>query len=249
MAQGIVAPQDVVNNSTAKVLNFAKKGDGIFVISKEELNKINPTESEMEIIKPYYTSEQLNKYSTIKTNRNWIIYTTSDFKNSNKIEEFPSIKKHLDKFSQIITSDNKPYGLHRSRNESFFKNIKIMSLRKCITPTFTYTDFECYVSQSYFILKTNRVNLKYLTAVLNSKVIKFWLKNKGKMQGQIYQIDKEPLLNIPIFLSEYEKEIIGLLNKIIEISSDENLIFESIREIDILIYKTLNLTIEDVRLN
>ena len=37
-----------------------------------------------------------------------------------------------------------------------------------------------------------------MTALLNSKLIAFWLKNKGKMQGNNYQLDKEPLLDIPI---------------------------------------------------
>ena len=40
--------------------------------------------------------------------------------------------------------------------------------------------------------------MKYLTALLNSSLVKFWLRYKGKMQGNNYQIDKEPLLGIPI---------------------------------------------------
>lgn len=40
--------------------------------------------------------------------------------------------------------------------------------------------------------------MKYLTGLLNSKLIEFWLKNKGKMQGANYQLDKEPLQQIPI---------------------------------------------------
>ena len=47
------------------------------------------------------------------------------------------------------------------------------------------------------MIQTDRVNLKYLTGLLNSKLIEFWLKNKGKMQGANYQLDKEPLQQIP----------------------------------------------------
>ena len=32
---------------------------------------------------------------------------------------YPNLKAHLDKFTQVITSDNKPYGLHRVRDEQF----------------------------------------------------------------------------------------------------------------------------------
>lgn len=73
-----------------------------------------------------------------------------------------------------------------------------MSLRKTDIPCFTYTDFDCYVSQSYNVIKTQRWNNKALTVILNSSTIAFWLRYKGKMQGDNYQIDKEPLLAIPL---------------------------------------------------
>jgi hypothetical protein len=48
-------------------------------------------------------------------------------------------------------------------------------------------------------VKTNRINQKYLTGLFNSKLTAFWLKNKGKMQGVAYQVDKGPILEIPIY--------------------------------------------------
>ena len=239
VAQGIVAPQDFVNESSAKTLGGnVKKGDGIFVISDEELTDLNLSEKEYELIKPYYTSDELDKYCTDKKNSYWIIYTNSDFKNIEKIKAFPKIKEHLDKFKDVITSHNKPYGLHRSREEKFFKNEKILSLRKCKEPTFTFSDFDCYVSQTYFIIQTNRLNLKYLTAYLNSKVIKFWLRFKGKMQGKNYQIDKEPLLSIPIIKPKFESDIIRLFS---DIPNNEN-------NINSIFYEIFNLTKDEINI-
>lgn len=40
--------------------------------------------------------------------------------------------------------------------------------------------------------------MKFLTGILNSKLIEFWLSNKGKMQGENFQIDKDPLMQIPL---------------------------------------------------
>ena len=37
-----------------------------------------------------------------------------------------------------------------------------------------------------------------MSALLNSSVVSFWLKKKGKMQGSNFQIDKEPLMEIPL---------------------------------------------------
>jgi len=50
---------------------------------------------------------------------------------------------------------------------------------------------------------------------LNSRLVYFWLKNKGKQLGDLLQIDKGPLLNIPIFKpNEAEQEkIAGLVDK------------------------------------
>jgi adenine-specific DNA-methyltransferase len=107
----------------------------------------------------------------------------------------------LDKFEQVITasSGNKPYGIHRARNEKFFKGEKILSLRKSSNrPSFSYVNFDSYVNQAFYVIQSNRINLKYLTALLNSKMVAFWLRHQGKMQGDNYQIDKEPILNIPI---------------------------------------------------
>jgi adenine-specific DNA-methyltransferase len=147
-----------------------------------------------------------------------VIYTDSRFKDAAEIEDFPNLKRHLDQFNRVITSDNRPYGLHRARNEKFFLGEKIISLRKCAEPCFTFTDFPCYVSQTHIIIKTDRVNMQYLTALLNSRLVRFWLKHRGKMQGENFQVDKEPLLGIPILVpkkSEQER-LARITSKVIE---------------------------------
>lgn len=212
VAQGIVPPQDFLNKKNQQLLgNNYDVGEGIFILKDEELKGLNIDNNEEKLIKPFYTTNNLGRYYGDSKNTNWIIYTDSKFKYSANIKPYPNIKKHLDRFSDVITSSNKPYGLHRARIESFFKGEKIISLRKCSDkPTFTYTDFDCYVSQTYFVIKTKRINQKYLTALLNSNLIEFWLRYKGKMQGFNYQVDKEPLLNIPI-LKPKSSEVFSIL--------------------------------------
>src|SRR5690606_19521945 len=123
----------------------------------------------------------------------------------------------------------------------FFIDEKIITLRKCPNqPQFTYTDFDCYVSATFYVIKTNRINQKYLTAYLNSKIINFWLKNKGKMQGSNYQLDKEPLVNIPIVSSDYEIEIIELFDKIKDVQKEANEIKSLTDKIDFFFYKTFD---------
>jgi adenine-specific DNA-methyltransferase len=225
VAQGIVAPQDFVNKKSQEALNNSVSvGDGIFVLSNDELNNLNLPISELKLIKPYYTSEDFDKYYVKRVNSKWIIYTDSSFKDITLMNDYPKLKAHLDRFKTIITSDNRPYGLHRSRNPNIFIDEKIISVRKCVTPTFIYSDSECYVSQTFNIIKSKRINLKYLTALLNSNLIKFWLYKKGKMQGSLFQIDKEPIMNIPICITkdtEIENKITSLVDQMIQVKKLE----------------------------
>ncbi|OYD15920.1 methyltransferase, partial [candidate division WOR-3 bacterium JGI_Cruoil_03_44_89] len=152
VAQGIVSPQDfVIEKHLSKLKNRnIKKGDGIFVLRTDEVKNLGLNPNEIIIIKPYYTTEQLYRFWGDENNTLWIIY--SDINVRKNINNYPHIKSHLDKFKEVITSDFKPYGLHRAREQKFFEGEKIISLRKTKEPHFTYTNFFCYVSQTYFII-------------------------------------------------------------------------------------------------
>ncbi|HAM38062.1 MAG TPA: type II restriction endonuclease [Elusimicrobia bacterium] len=252
VAQGIVSPQDYVIENHLKRLPHLTLNAGIFILNNKDKNDIPFTEKELELIKPAYTTKELGKYYGISNNSEWVIYTDSEFKDPKNIKPYPNIKKHLDKFQKVITSDNKPYGLHRARDERFFKDEKIISARKCIEPTFTYTDFDCYVSATFYVIKTERLNLKYLTAILNSKLVAFWLKNKGKMQGQNYQIDKEPLLALPLknISDTDQKPFIDIVDKILTIKQRNPEADTSSLEhqIDQMVYKLYNLTEAEIKI-
>lgn len=246
--------QDKVNKkSLEKLSGEIKLNDGIFVINSDELNTMNLTQCEYDdIIKPYYTSQEIKKYSVIGKNKEWIIYTDSSFKNIKKIEKYPNIKKHLDKYQNIMTSVNKPYGLHRSREEFIFKGEKILSIRKCVSPSFSYTDRDSYVSRAFLIIKTDRLNNKYLVGLLNSKIVAYWLKNKGKIQGSNCQIDKEPLLNIPLPQPDVQTQqlIINLVNQIILLKQDyiNADTSEQEAEIDKIVYQLYDLTDDEIKI-
>jgi REP element-mobilizing transposase RayT len=220
IATGIDVHQDFLNKKNQEILGDDYKiGEGIFNLSDREIKNLNLSNEEKRLIKPFYTTNELHKYYGYRENALWLIYTDSSFKYFENIKPYPRIKSHLDRFKDIITSDNKPYGLHRARDERFFKGEKIISLRKCISPTFTYTDFDCYVSQTFFVIKTSKINQKYLTAILNSELIAFWLKYKGKIQGDNYQIDKEPLLDLPLFKSENSEYLNTIVDYILFLKS------------------------------
>jgi adenine-specific DNA-methyltransferase len=267
ISTGIDVHQDFVNKNHLQIIKdkSIKIGDGIFVISEGELQELNLNQSEKEFIKPYYTSNELTKYYGDRNNKFYIIYTKNDI--GKNIFNFPNIKKHLDKFKDIITSDFAPYGLHRARDQKFFEGEHIVSLRKTAEPCFTYVDFPCYVSQTYFVMKPQGVDMKLLVGILNSKVIHFWLRNKGKKQGKLLQIDKAQLTSLPIALPNNSQEQSNLRSSIIaevdliisfvkkmntSASLDEkellkDKIGKEIEKLDLLVYKLYELDDNDIR--
>jgi len=258
VAQWIVYPQDYLNwKNSKKLWSEFEVWNGIFVLSNEEKNNINFDSNELDIIKPTYSTNEIWRYFWNKNNQDWVIYTDSSFKNIEKVKQFPNIKNHLDKFRSVITSDNKPYWLHRARNDDFFTWEKILVARKCIRPAFSLIHFDSYVSATFYSIKSERIPQVYLTGLLNSKLIQFWLKNKGKMQWSNYQLDKEPLVRIPIFegSSIEQFKIIEKVDSILKITKEslydpknppkEQLNLEA--EIDRMVYELYGLSEEEVK--
>lgn len=266
VANGIHPHYDFINKAIAlKHGNKFEIGEGIFGLTDKQKAILHLSREEKELIKPYFTTEQLGRYFADNNNTLWLIYTDSKFKNAKEMAPYPNIKAHLDRFKDVITSDNRPYGLHRARDERFFKGEKIIALRKCAyRPIFTYANFDCYVSATFYVIKSERINQKYLTGLLNSTLIMYWLKNKGKMQGSNFQLDKEPLLNLPLIKPDesIQKEVATLVDKVSKLYQDYRNTSENTdkwhslkaeidkveRQIDGEVYKLYGLSPEDIKI-
>jgi adenine-specific DNA-methyltransferase len=267
IGNGIDVLQDFVTEKHLDALrdDSIHKGDGIFVLSHGEMKALAFTTRERTKIKPYYTSEELTRYHGNPQNNYWLIYADLDVRS--KIDDYPNIKKHLDTFRKVLTSDFRPYGLHRPRELRFFEGEKILSLRKTKEVSFTYTDFPCYVSRAFLIIKPPTINLRYLTGLLNSRVVNFWLYHMGKKQGEQLQVDKTPLMELPIYKPDEDEktlvaqgEIVEAVDMIIDIKKKmaetklegemtllERQVSGLERRIDNLVYKLYSLSDEDIQ--
>ncbi|KKS42805.1 MAG: hypothetical protein UV05_C0036G0009 [candidate division CPR1 bacterium GW2011_GWA2_42_17] len=176
------------------------------------------TETERQFIKPFHTSTA--KYTFVKTDSHIFYLCDRNFGDKN-VNDYPNIKNHFEPFKTILKEAKKKYGtpdkpyfyLHREREEKFFQNgPKVVGQTRTAFPSFLYTEESYYGSRAMNFIKTDRINLKYLTGLLNSRLVYFWLKNKGKQLGDLLQIDKGPLLNIPILKpDEAEQEKVAVL--------------------------------------
>lgn len=235
ISQGIVPNPDKVNSRNIKKINVKtiekyniKEGDNVFVFPKDSLE--NLTYFERQFVKPTYDPSDMNRYIFPNEYTKELLYLTPNNTNDIDLTSIKNILTHLTPYFDIMDDrrENKSgsrenYHLHWYRDETFFDTgEKILSVRKCETPTFVYTTEEAYVMLSFNVIKTERINLKYLTGLLNSRIIEFWLKYKGKMQGNNYQIDKEPLLKIPIKYEETEitEQIKNSVDYIIELNKN-----------------------------
>lgn len=239
-----------VTKKMLPMLPNSNVGDGIFILSSKEVNDLNLDEKEKSLLHPYYDSKNISRYYFDPDFTKQIIYTTSDFKDVTLMDEYPKLKKHLDFYVDVITSDNRPYGLHRARKQEFFEEPTIVSLRKCSIPQFSYVAEPAYVTAEWYLIKTSKVSMKYLTCLLNSTLIKFWLLKMGKMQGSIYQVDKEPLVNIPILIPDKKTE--NILNeccdKIYKVKENDKSadISEIEKMVDDVVYSAYALTRDEI---
>ncbi len=215
IAQGIVPNPDIVNSRNIKKISreninkyHIQVGDGVFVIPKgyfEDYSNCSP------YIKRLVEPNETGRYLGLTNYSREIIYITK----STLIENCPEIIQHLSKYREIMDDRRENlngrleyFHLHWPRDERFFKKgEKILCIRKADRPSFTFTTEEIYVMMAFNIIVTKRFDLKFLTAILNSKLIAFWLRYKGKMQGNNFQIDKEPLMEIPIIKTNNQKSL------------------------------------------
>ncbi|MCD5401847.1 hypothetical protein LR013_04595 [candidate division NPL-UPA2 bacterium] len=210
-----------------------KVGEGIFVLSEAEVQNLKLTAEEQGLLRPFYYAEEIDRYYYKPTIERYLIYTPKDVAKDIEIhpEKYLSIRSHLDKYQPVITSDNKPYGIHRARQSEWFEDKKkIIGVRKTRYPKFVVVPDPWYGDQSVLIIrltKHKQLSPYFLTAILNSKIGHFWLFQQKRHGGQL-QIDKEVLLHFPIPNIDLSKpddkqvndELVALVSKITELSRE-----------------------------
>ena len=217
------------NNDNLTYIENSEIGQGIigapddyFIVNKNEVF----TEQEKEFIKDFHTCTSRYKYSA--TDKQIFYICDKNFKDK-KLEDYKNIYNHFAQYKDVLTeaktkygTPNKPYFyLHRERDERFFKEgEKIVAGSRVQKPSFYYTKEAFYGSRALNFIKTERFNYKYLTGLLNSKLVAFWLRFQGKMLGDLLQVNKEQIVQIPIKNADLQTQnkisdlVTNLLNKI-----------------------------------
>ncbi len=262
VSQGVVEAPDRVSK---KALDRTPQedvevGDGVFVLTQNEIDSLELNEKEKRILKKYLNPVNVFRYG-IKYDNKYLIYSDKEIK---KIIEndgrFNQLKNHLDKFQRLITSSNAPYGIHRPRKDKYFIFPKIIFKNMFKQPEFTYDTSEFFFGFSFssIIEKDKNYDLKYILAVLNSNFALYWYQRNCKKRGAGFDVGVGKIRDFPIakILREQQKPLITLVDKILAITKDSDYLKNADKQIRVqeyekqinkLVYKLYDLREEELK--
>lgn len=129
---------------------------------------------------------------------------------------YPKAKKYLESHKHELHNDSKRKWFARPRELNWFTRIKIITPNLSSTNNFSldigdngqffFLDHDCYG----ILLKSNKKEeYEYILAILNSKLMEFFIKQISPMfSGGYYKYHTQYLEKIPIIFSEEQKSVI-----------------------------------------
>ncbi len=232
-------------------LGIATGSNEAFVIDEFTANKLIELDSKnIELIKPLLRGRDINRYHFKQ--EKYILLT----KNGIDVKkEYPAIYDYLDSFGDDFkkrgAKGNHWTNLRACSFFDDFKEPKIIWIELTDTNKFAISDNEIYLLNSaYFLIPPKDLNIKFLNGLLNSKVIKYYLRLIANTSGvgttrwiNIYVKDFPVARDVMI-----ESKINEVVNKVIFLKkqnpSTDTTELES--QIDQLVYQLYNLTEEEI---
>ncbi len=217
------------------------------------------------LIKPILRGKDIKRYS-YEWAGEWVINTHNGYTSAIKskippvdIEKYPATKAHLDShFDTIATRSDQgdtPYHLRNCAYLEDFEKEKIVY--PCIMakePCFVYEEKGFYAPAPANIITGDKIEIKYITALLNSKCIYFAMRKfymGGGIEGELKtnNLEKIPIPKITPQNQKLADKIIVLVDKILKSKEkDPKANTQQLeKEIDALVYQLYNLTDEEIK--
>lgn len=221
-----------------------------FVLDETKRNDlIQADPGSAEIIRPLVRGREVKKYIT-GWSGSFIIFTHNGLKHSGisriEIENYPALKSYLDSFGHKLTKrydqGDSPYNLRNCAYLDEFSKEKVIWKRIGSQLRFSYSDREIYCLDSTCILTGEKI--KYLTALLNSKVCQYQMFEQAPRTGVgdlIISVQAlEPIL-VHYPNQQTESEIAGLVDQIITLRQQGKDATEPENQVDKLVYALYDL--------
>ena len=228
-----------VQESTDKVTRTQKEktkrsdiniGDGVFVLTEKEIKKLGFTNEEKNLLKPYVNSLNVRRYSLIFDNE-YLLYMGKIERVDIAKGKYDNIKKHLDNVKEFITSSNAPYGIHRTREQRFFEEPKLICKGMFLKPEFYFDEekYYCGFSFSLIIQKSKDYELKLLLALMNSKLGEYWFNMNGKKRGIGVDVGVKAFRLFPLPKTT-SKDFFKLNEQILNVITELTILYKSIND-------------------
>ena len=232
------------------------KDNGVFIISEEELKELKPNKYEMSKIKKVCKNSDILKY-IIKDSCKYLLYTTEIL----NIKESPNIIRHLMKFRNELESRKSRkskygmrwYYLDAPKDVKVLNSIKIVSPSRATKNHFALDYGDIYAMSDVCILSpkkkiSNKLDIKYVLAFLNSKINYIWCINNMSMNNRYMSFNISNLNSIPLKIvdEETQKIFIDEVDKIINTRSltEYDIILNNI---DNMFYRLFDLTEDEIK--
>ena len=229
------------------------------------MNFLKKLVSNEALIKPWFKNSDVGRYVTKTTNSLELLL--SNFIATK--EQEPNVIDYLSRFKDILINRSQPehmldwWDLHQIRmkdknktgeiKKMIFDEPKIVVPYRSYENIFGYNDVPWFASVDVFFI-TAKADVPfepfYLLGVLNSKLIYIWLYHRGKRKGQMLELYRTPLSEIPIATGtpDQKQAIEKLVREIIAAKTANPVADTSALEsqIDQLVYQLYNLTPEEI---
>ncbi|MGL2888002.1 DUF7149 domain-containing protein [Helicobacter pylori] len=243
-----------------------------FIITTEKREEIlNACKTQEErkrtetLIKPILRGKDIKRYSYEWASL-WVINTHNGYTSNLKskippidIEKYPAIKTHLNShYDTIATRSDQgdtPYHLRNCAYLEDFEKEKIVY--PCIMakePCFVYEEKGFYAPAPANIITGDKIEIKYITALLNSKYIYFAMRKfymGGGIEGELKtnNLEKIPIPKITPQNQELADKITDYAEQILQAKTkDPKANTQGLeKEIDALVYQLYHLTDEEIK--
>ncbi|PUB95747.1 class I SAM-dependent DNA methyltransferase [Helicobacter pylori] len=216
------------------------------------------------LIKPILRGKDIKRYS-YEWAHLWVIATFPSLKLD--IDDYPSLKAYLSQFRPRIDQSGEKDCRKKTNNQWFetqdniayhedFEKEKIVY--PCIMakePCFVYEEKGFYAPAPANIVTGNKIEIKYLTALLNSKCIYFAMRKfymGGGIEGELKtnNLEKIPIPKITEKNQELARKITDGAKQILALKEkDPKANTQRLeKEIDALVYQLYNLTDEEIKI-
>ena len=225
-----------------------KKGENVFVVQKGQYNFPH--------LKPWFKGSDIGHYVANTKHSTEVLYIGSQEEpTDDELKYLSRYRPLLENRSEFKSGAKKVWHeLKRPRVKSMFESEKIVNPYRSKNNYFALVREPWYASADvFYTVSTNKsLSNSALCAILNSKVIRYWLMNRGKRKGDIMELKSTPIGEIPMPIPDAatESRLSQLVEDILKIltSNPHASVSAQDAEINQIVNQLYELTPEEVKL-